>query len=412
MKVLYVINGLGTGGAERSLAELLPRLARNGVDPAVVCLNRREQGVQAAVGTHGIDVRFVTEGRLPSRVAQVRRIIRRERPDIIHTTIFEADIIGRLAAVGTGARVLTTLVNTPYDPVRLRDPNVNRCTLEMVRRLDAFTARHFTDHFHAITYAVKEASVRDLAVSPERVTVVERGRDPARLGNPDAERRRRARRELGLEDDDLVLVNVGRQEFQKGQRYLLQALETLTRRHPRLVLVMAGRAGQATPDIQQLRAEAGLEDHVRLLGHRDDLPEILQAGDVFVFPSLYEGLGGSLVEAMALGLPIVASDLPALREVLQDGVNGRLVPAASPDALSEAIEQLITSPDRARRFALRNRAVFQERFTLDRSEARMVELYQRILDEDLPGENGTPAPRRPNVKRHAVHSRGGADAAG
>lgn len=399
MRLLYVINGLGTGGAERSLAELLPRLGRNSVDPTIVCLNRREEGVERAVQAHGIDVRFVTDGRLPSRIKQVHRIIRQMQPDIVHTTIFEADIVGRLAAVGTRTHVLTTLVNTPYDPVRLRDPNVNRRTLEAVRRLDAFTARHLTDHFHAITHAVKEAGVRDLGVSPDKVTVVERGRDPARLGNPDPERRRRARQELGVWDDDTVLVNVGRQEFQKGQHYLLQAMETLSRRHPRLVLLIAGRTGQATPDIQRLCSERNLGDRVRLLGHRDDLPEILAASDVFVFPSLYEGLGGSLLEAMALGLPIVASDLPALRELLQDGVGGRLVPAASAEALIETIDELLTYPDKARQYGSRNRAVFEDRFTLDRSDERMMELYERLLDDGLIYRKGATGPKRPKANR-------------
>lgn len=405
MRVLYVINGLGTGGAERSLAELLPRLGRNGVDPIVVCLTRREEGVEDAVRAHGIDVRFVTDGRLPSRIAQVRRIIRQTQPHIVHTTIFEADIIGRLAAVGTRAHVLTTLVNTPYDPVRLQDPNVKGRSLEAVRRLDAFTARHLTNHFHAITHAVKEAGVRDLGVSPHKVTVVERGRDAVRLGSPDPERRRRARRELDLRDEDTVLVNVGRQEFQKGQHYLLQAMGTLTRRHPHLVLLIAGRTGEATPGLQRLCSEQGFGDRVRLLGHRDDLPEILGASDVFVFPSLYEGLGGSLLEAMAFELPIVASDLPALREVLRDGIGGRLVAAASATALTEAIDELITYPEMAREFGLCNKALFDDRFTLDRSETRMIELYERLLDGGLNGRSEATAPQRPHAKRHATHAR-------
>lgn len=375
MKVLYVINGLGAGGAERSLAEMLPILVASGHKPVVVCACRRDEGVEQSVRADGIDVRLLSGTRLRSQLAQLRRIIAVERPDLVHTTIFEADLAGRLASVGTGIPVLTSLVNTAYVRVRLQDPNVSVAALKAVRLVDGWTARHLTSHFHAITHAVKDAAIRDLRIPGERVTVIERGRNPDRLGVPTPERRERARQALGLHPGDEVVVTVGRQEYQKGQRYLLEAVGRLLPDRRRLILLVAGREGHATPDLQRLHAALPDPQRVRFLGHRDDVPDVLAAGDLFVFPSLYEGLGGAVVEAMALGLPVVASQIPALEEVLEAGRNSRLVPAASSSALAEAMTQVLDDGDLARRFGLRSRAIFEQRFTLDRSMARMIRLY-------------------------------------
>ena len=152
--------------------------------------------------------------------------------------------------------------------------------------------------------------------TPDKIAVILPGRDADRLGQTTPERRKRARARLGLRDDQYVLVNIGRQDYQKAQRYLLEALASVVRDHRNIVLLVAGRAGDASADLRDLIHDRKLERHVRLLGHRDDVPDVLAASDLFVFPSLYEGLPGAVIEAMALGLPIVASDIEPVRELV------------------------------------------------------------------------------------------------
>lgn len=385
MRVLFVINSLGAGGAERSLAEMLVPLSKAGVEPVVACFDRRQEGSAEEVLAAGFDVRFLAARRMPARIRELRKLIRALRPDVVHTTLFEADVAGRLAAVGTGVPVLTSLVNTTYDPVRRGDPNIRAAALGAYRVVDGWTARHLTAHLHAITQAVKDSAVATLGIPAERVTVIERGRDPGRLGTPGAPRRRSARLGLGLADDDEVLVNVARHEYQKGQATLLEAMAVLAPRRPRLVLLQAGRQGHASEDLHRLAGRLALGDRVRLLGHRTDVPELLAAADLFVFPSLYEGLGGAVVEAMALGLPVVASDLPALREVVEPGRNALLVPRESPEALADAISRLLDDDGRRRDFAARSRQIFEQRFTLGPSADRMVALYGEVAGRD-PGK--------------------------
>lgn len=379
MKLVYVINGLGPGGAEHSLAELLPHYVRAGVHPVVVCLRERDIGVEADVRRIGCEVRMLGGSGLLAQARELRRLAKTEKADLIHTTLFESNLVGRFASIRTGVPVLTSLVNTGYEPIRLEDPNVGRMNLWATRVADGWTARHLTDRFHAITEAVKSSAVRHLGIPADKVTVVERGRSRERLGFPGAERRRRARSGLGLAEDEEVVVNVARQEYQKGQKYLLEAASILAPSRPRLVVLICGRDGHVTRELRALHARLGLGGRVQFLGDRPDVPDVLAAADVFAFPSIYEGLGGAVIEAMAMGLPIVASDIPALREVVEAGRNALLVPSQAPAPLAAALAEVLDEPTAASSFGRRSREIFRKRFTIERSARRMIELYADVV---------------------------------
>jgi glycosyltransferase involved in cell wall biosynthesis len=380
LKIVYVINGLGTGGSERSLAELLPGLREAGVRPVVACLFRRHEGVHDAVVAQGFAVHVLPDRSWAARSGGLRELLRETGPDLVNTAIFESDVLGRWAARRTRTPVLTTLVNTSYGPARRADPNVRASRLGAARAVDGWTARHLTTHFHAVTSAVKAAAVDALRVDPARITVVERGRDATRLGQPTPERRARVRAALGLRDEHEVVLNVGRQEYQKAQRDLLDAAARLAPRRPNLVVLVAGRAGNASDDLARRLASSPVADRIRFLGHRDDVPDLLAAADVFAFPSLYEGTGGAVIEAMALGLPIVTSAIDTMRDVVDDGRNAMLVPPGASAALADALEQLLGDPARRQAFGARSREIFETRFTLERCTRRMLELYARVID--------------------------------
>ncbi|KAA0231862.1 glycosyltransferase [candidate division KSB1 bacterium] len=378
LKILFVIDSLGGGGTERSLAELLPFLIQAGFMPIIACFYHRE-GVESEIIRQGIDVRFLKGKGLFIWARQLRQLIKGERPDIVHTMLSDANLAGRLAAMGSPAVVISSLVNTPYLPVRFQDPRINVLKFRLVQLADALTSHLLTTHFHAVSQAAKDAAVSSLRLSPERITVVERGRDPNRLGLPDAERRLQARQRLQLAEQDEVIVNVGSHEYQKGQKYLLEAFAALSSAHPRLVLLVAGRHGNLTSELENLKNHLGLNGQVRFLGHRQDVAEILAAADLFVFPSLYEGLPGAVLEAMALGLPIVASDIAPVREVVEENRNAVLVPPASSSGLAEAIAKLLADRGKALAYGRHSRKIFETRFTLQQSASRMIELYHQVV---------------------------------
>jgi glycosyltransferase involved in cell wall biosynthesis len=377
LDVMYLIDGLGFGGAERSFAELLPWYLSAGVRLHIVCMREYDTVVADRIRSHGCEIHVLTGG-FWRQVRGLRRLLGDKKPALLHTTLFESDVMGRVAAVGTGVPVLTSLVNTTYDSARLEDPNVGRLGLWVTKTIDGWTARHLTNHFHAITEAVKESSVRSLGVPSERVTVIGRGRSAARLGAPSPDRRLEARRRLGIPADAEVVLNVARQDYQKGQKHLLEAAAVLSASRSRFLLLIAGRQGHASNELTELGERLSLGDRIRMLGNREDVPEILAAADVFAFPSLYEGLGGALIEAMALGLPIVASDLPAVREVVEDGRNALLVRPGSGADLAAALGRLLDDGPLRAAFGARSSEIFVERFTIERSAEQMIALYRQV----------------------------------
>lgn len=376
ISVLHVINGLGTGGAERSLAEMLPLLDDLGVRSEIACLSLKPEGVHRQLERDGRRIHVV--GTHP--LAAGRRIRHRIRAgtDVMHTTIFEADVIGRVAAAGLPVRVLTSLVNTTYDGVRRADSAIPAWKFAAVRQVDAMTARHLTDRFHALTGAVKTSAVEHLGVSPDLVTVIERGRSRARLGEPSSSRRAAARTGLGLDEQAEVVLNIGRQEPQKDQATLLRAVAEIATSHPRLVVLQAGREGKSSRALRSLAADPRLAGRVRFLGHRDDVGDLLAAADVFAFPSVYEGLGGSVIEAMAMAVPIVVSDAPALVEVVEHGRAASVVPVGDHRAWASALDRLLVDRAHAARVASYASRVFLDRFTLERSAERMAALYREL----------------------------------
>lgn len=379
MKILHVIQGLGTGGSERSLAELLPCLRDAGFTSIVVTLGPRPDGIEREVIAQGFDVRVLKKTRRLDAARAVRRVIQEERPDLVHTSIIEADLVGRFAAAGTGVPVVTSLVNTSYVESRLTDVRVARWRLALARAVDAWSARVLTDRFHAVSEAVRDASLDALGIDAGRIRVVERGRAGARLGRPSLERTRAARRALGVDEGRAVLVQVGRQEHQKDQATLLRALRRVVDARPNALLLVCGRPGKETPRLLRLVDELSLTDHVRFLGHREDVPEVLACADVYVCTSLFEGIPGSVIEALGLGLPVVGSDIAPLREVVRPGETGALV--ATGDDVAFARETLALLEDDARRheFSAAARADYEARFTIERSAARMIALFEDVV---------------------------------
>ncbi|HEX2578720.1 MAG TPA: glycosyltransferase family 4 protein [Aquihabitans sp.] len=379
MKVLHVIDGLGLGGgAEHSLVALLPELRERGVTSTVVCLRPRTGGLSDDVRAAGFPLEVLPGQRLPGRVAGLRRAIREHRPDVVHATLFDSCLASRLAGVGLGVPIVNSLVNVRDDAVRVRYLGRTGWKHAVVRLVDGVTARRLLDHAHALTETVRAEAIGVLHLDPGRVTVVPRGRSAATLGAATPERRTRVRARLGVPDAAPVVLSVGRQDRQKGQDVLVRAFADLLAGRPDAVLLIAGRPGTATSAVEQAISETGVSGSVRALGHRTDVADLMAASDVLAFPSYHEGLGCSIVEAMALGLPVVGSDAPAVAEVLEGGRLGELVPRGDVGALSEAREGLLADPDRRRELAGAGRARFEERYELSVVADAMVDLYGEV----------------------------------
>jgi glycosyltransferase involved in cell wall biosynthesis len=378
--VVYLIDSLVAGGAERSLAALAPEYRRLGVHLDVAYLHERE-GLADELVSAGAELHSLAGG--GGRIGWTRRaaaLLRERKPDLVHTTLFESDVVGRLASIGTGASVVCSLVNAAYGPEQLANPALRPWKVRAAQFVDAATARRVR-RFHAVSASVADVMSRRLRVRRNRIDVIPRGRDAAQLGARTPERRAAARSELGLTTDNAVVVAVGRNEYQKGFDVLLRAAAALRTERPELKVFIAGRDGGATAALRELVAEFHLEPTVEFLGIRDDVAELLCAADVFAFPSRWEGSPGAVLEAMALEAPIVAADIAPIREVTDGAAGARLVPVDDATALAKGIASALDGDGvQGRVAAARER--FATHYTIERVAEQMVAFYSRAVGAD------------------------------
>lgn len=373
MRLLYVIDSLAPGGAETSLADMTPGLVAAGIELHVLPLkNAGGIGVGPRITAAGGRVHDAAPG--AGRLTAVRRVLRvidELQPTMVHTTLFEADLAGRLAAAIRHLPSSSSIVNVSYGQAHARE--VNAVKLKAALLLDRGTAR-WSRRLHAITEVVADDASRNLRVPRDTIDVIPRGRDDKRYQFRNASERRRVRQELGVSSDTPVVLTVGRQDPQKRQRDLIAVMVSVCETVPGAELWLAGKPGRSTAELQSLAAEVG--GRVRFLGHRGDVPALLSAADVFAFPSEREGLGGVLIEAMAAGCPIVASSIPTSREVLADGECGLLYPPGDVPALAAAITRTLADggADRVQRARQR----FEEDFTIEVVSAEMARWFHTV----------------------------------
>lgn len=378
MRVVHVINRFGySGGAENQLVMNLIHFSDSDIEHRVVVLFHEED--DEAGGVEFERVFLFRAGERPGRGAVLKALraeLRNCAPDLVHCTLADAALSSRIAGRLDGWPVLESLVNLSHEPVRIVDnPSVKRWKLEAHRWLDKATMRSVA-HFHALTQAVAESWIDVVGLDPSKITVIPRGVDLTRFDLTDVdEPRARVRSELGLEPHHKMLLNVGRQEPQKGQRYLIESLPRILEDIPDAVLVMAGRTGNSTAALQGLIDQLALREKVIQVGVRDDIPHMLHACDVFVFPSLFEGLGVSLIEAMAARRPCVASTAPPFSEIIDHGRNGMLANVRDPSSIATCVTNILNSPDLGNRLAFAARGRVEEEYEISRTARRTEELY-------------------------------------
>ena len=379
--VMHVIDSMHGGGAEISLLEVAPALMSRGVRMSIVTLLADDGVLEDRLGALGI-TRIRLEHRDPLRlVLELRKIICTERPDLIHTTLLFSNLTGRIAARTIRTPVVTTLANQDYGPEHRANSHYGAWAVRAVQAADMLTAP-LTTRFHAISSDVAGVMSRRLKIPKDRIQVVYRGRDPARLGTPSLDRRLRTRAALSIDAKTPVVLSVGRLDWQKGIDTTIDAFGRLTKRMPDAILLIAGRPGNASAEVQ---AKARGYPAIRLLGHRTDVPDLMCAADVLSFPSRWEGLGGTLVEAMALRLAIVASDIPPLVETIGD-VGWPLVRPDGGQGLAEGLASLLRpgAVNDVRKNAGESR--FREFFTAETAADGMAGLYRDVLHETRPSQ--------------------------
>lgn len=335
MRVLHVMDSLaGSGGAEHGLVREISRFSPS-VEQRVVRLFERDE-LEPELTAAGIQVvplgfRAGSGSRtFPFAAMKLLPIIKQYEPDVVHTTLFIGNLVGQLAARAAGVPVLSSFVlSGDLALLKATQPGAASRKAAMVRAAAAKAARMSNARFRALTEDSKITNCRLLGVPLDRVEVIPRG-VPETLGPL------KSRGELGLPEGPLV-VNLGRVAAQKGQIHLLRSFVPVLEEHADARLVIVGRPGDAQQRVVDEARSLGISDRVILYGYTPDARHILAHGSVFAFSSLMEGLGTSVLEAMMVGVPVVAFDIPPIREATDNGAAARLVPLGDESALAQAI---------------------------------------------------------------------------
>jgi glycosyltransferase involved in cell wall biosynthesis len=388
VKVLQFLTLLAVGGTERQVLSLALELDPSRFAVQFGCLNRvgdlreviersgkplAEYRINRLYGPHAL-----------RRQLQFARDLRKSRIQVVHTYGFWSNVFGIPPARLAGVPLVVAAVRDTCDELTPAQRGVQRLACRLA---DAIVVN---------AEAIKHRLTRD-GYDAERIVVIPNGVDLSRFRRaPDPGR---LRRELGLPADAPLVAVFARLTPVKGIEYFLEAAASVAARFPaaRFLVVGDGRViedgvrvpGSYERDMKAQAARLGLGDRALFTGLRSDVPELLKEVAVSVLPSLHEGLSNSVLESMAAGVPVVATNIGGIPEAVADGVTGLLVPPRDAGALSQAIGALLADPERAARLGQAGRQRVVERF----SNEQMVRRTERFYLEGLAGKGWRPDTR-------------------
>jgi glycosyltransferase involved in cell wall biosynthesis len=368
VKSLHVESGMHLYGGALQVVFLLRGLRALGDDAVLVC--PRDSAIAAQARKHvrvrEIDMRGDADIGLLGRL---RAVIREERPDVVHLHSRRgSDLWGGLAARLEGVpAVLSRRVDNP-------EP---RAWVALKYRL--------YQRVIAISEGIRRVLL-DEGVAPQRVVCVHSAVDTARY-RPGCVKPGWLHREFGLPDDHAVLAMVAQFIPRKGHRVLLDALPSVWETHPRTSVLLFGQGPEHSAIAAEV-ARRGWQARVRLPGFRDDLDLVLPCVDALVHPAAMEGLGVSLLQAAACGVPIVATRAGGIPEVVVDGRNGALVEPGDAVALGAALVRLLGAPELRRCYGEAGRALALERFSLDAMVAGNRAVYHAVMTRPVSATAG------------------------
>ena len=382
LHVAHVIETLGPGGAERLLHTNLKHLDARRVRSTVITVFSRDDYWAEAIRQLGIQAISLNCGGyrdLIKGILRLRRWLAVARADVLHTHLWAANVIGRMAGRFSGVPVISSIHDSDYEPETWGDgSDVSAWKRHLIRAIDGWSARLGCERMLAVSDYVRQSAHRHLRFPLQRIDRLYNPVDVNELRS--SKPREQLLDELGLPADSVILLNVGRVKPQKGLLYAIRALPAVKRQHPRVRLISMGGIDDGVW-AKRLRVEAealGVAERLHLLGPRRDVKDFLRACDLFVFPSLHEGLGIALIEAMAAGCACVATDTGPLPEVISHGVDGLLVPPRDQQRLAEAICALLSDAGGRAALAVAAQRNAAARFQPPAAAAELAAIYESV----------------------------------
>ncbi|HET9776022.1 MAG TPA: glycosyltransferase [Gemmatimonadaceae bacterium] len=381
---MQLIASLSVGGAEQLLLGLADQIDRERFELHVCSLGTiRGNRLLPEFERLDLPIRIFGLERWydPRALAMVVRYARTHRIDVIHTHLVHPDIMGNAAGMALGLPVATTLHNVPHNYRRERVNGV----------IERFVFRNLATQLIAVSTTIHQAFIHEWGIPAEKITTIPNAVQLERFLAVQ-EGVARAAAATGP-----LITNIGRLSTQKAQRDLLDAMKLVLERHPTARLMIVGE-GRLEQELKRQAAALGLADRVEFTGVRRDIPAVLAQTDVFTLSSRWEGLPLTVVEAMAAARPVVLTDVGGVRDLVDPGVHGLLVPPGEVPALANALSTLLSDDGLRRAMGQAGRERIVRDFSMDVYVERHHALYESLWAEGRRGRVALSAARGESVR--------------
>ncbi len=367
VNVLQLITELDIGGAEKLLLSFIKKLNRSKYNVITAYLNGEGKlaGDFRKAGFKVFNLRMRNRMDLGA-VIRLYRFLKRENIGILHTHLIQADLCGFIAGKMASVPVI---ISTKHNPDEFRK------RFSICVRLDGIFSNH-SDRVIAVSHAVKDFLVKWEKISEGKFTVIHNGvnLEEFSIDTDIAEKKR----ELGINLSSKVVGSVGRLDRQKGHVFFLKAIPKILEDFSDIRFIFVGE-GPLRSKLEKMASELRVNQNIIFTGIRPDVADILSILDIFVLPSIFEGFGIVLLEAMAIGKPVVASRVGGIPEIVDHGLTGILIEPANPSAIAGSVVKLLKNPVEAKRIANAGRAEVGRRFTADAMARKIEGVYDEIL---------------------------------
>jgi glycosyltransferase involved in cell wall biosynthesis len=366
MRILLLSTSMGMGGADKQILSAAQEMRNRGHEVLIVSLTPLgPMGLEARNSGLPIESLEMRPGMPdPRGLARLVRLVRKWKPDIVHSHMVHANLMARVLRLFVPVPVLISTIHNIYEGGPLLMAGYR-------------WSNGLVDHMTAVSEAAANRFVREGIVPERLLTFIPNGIDTERFRTVAIGTRDSLRGSLGL-TQNFIWLAVGRFEDAKDYPNMLRAFALVRRHRPESVLLLVGK-GSLQAQTEALARELNLDDVVRFLGVRHDVPAVMSAADAYVMSSGWEGMPMVLLEAAAAGLPIVATRVGGNHEVVRHQESGLLVPPGDADALAAAMLQLMELPHETRRaMGERGRVHVQANYGLARTVGRWEELYREV----------------------------------
>ncbi len=364
VKILYLITDLGIGGAEQLLLLTLKNLNRQKYIPTVCCFYRGQLADEIEdLGIKVIDLKMGNKFNILS-LLRLYPLLKKGKFDIVHTHLFHANIVGRIMARLCGVPVVISTLHYAFSY------NGNLGIF-----LERLTAR-LADRIIVVSGAAKRFCIKEIGIPQDKIRLIYNGID-VDMGKSILTDKSAIRTQLSL-NNDFILGCVGRFNEVKGHYYLIKAAAEVIKVYGKIKVLLIG-SGPLGKYLRAVADKMGISGHIIFLDNRRDIPQVLDSLDLYILPSLQEGLSITLLEALAMGKPVIATAVGGNPEVIVDGQSGLLIPPKDYRALAEAIISLLNNREKAKDLGLRAMERVSEKFNIKNTVRETESLYETVM---------------------------------